>query len=57
MTGLKPCPFCGSRKIEINRIDGTREYYLTCEECGIEQPLYPTADEAVGAWNRRADCD
>lgn len=50
---LRPCPFCGSHRIQINRIYYTNEAYLRCKDCGIEQSLYDSLDEAIEAWNRR----
>lgn len=53
MDELKPCPFCGSLKIEMIKIDCTNEWFLRCEKCGIEQPLYNARSKAIKAWNRR----
>lgn len=50
---LRPCPFCGSHRIKMNRVYDTNEWYLRCEDCLIEQYLHGSLDEAIEAWNRR----
>jgi len=50
---LKPCPFCGSRKITWRSLvgpDGTLEEYRKCCECGSRGPV---SDESGRAWNIR----
>ena len=55
MTELKPCPFCGSKHICIKKTNvGT---WLQCERCFVEINLYRTEEEAIDAWNRRAEDD
>lgn len=54
MAELKPCPFCGSERIETNIISDTPQAYLKCRRCGIEQSIYPTEENAIEAWNTRA---
>lgn len=56
---LKSCPFCGSEGNAI-RIPGNfpEHYAVVCwnEECGASIGNYSmTKDEAVAAWNRRAN--
>ena len=52
---LKPCPFCGG-KAEIEMDDSWYwNYHVLCQECKIGTDCYETADEAIEAWNRRAD--
>lgn len=54
MTRLKNCPFCGGEaKLENNGIFAR----VICLKCRIWQDDYDTecADEAINAWNRRAD--
>lgn len=55
MAKLKSCPFCGSKDISIEIID--ENYSLYCEQCEIEQGLYNSLDEAINAWNRRANIE
>lgn len=56
---LKPCPFCGSSRVEImpDTIDdeGTtmKQYFamcLDCVNCGVNAD---TEDEAIAGWNKR----
>jgi hypothetical protein len=54
---LKPCPFCGSLRIELK--DNHYVWYVECADCrvscSVAQRWWP-ADMSipVGAWNRRA---
>lgn len=53
-TELKPCPFCGG-EAEVNMLLGN--YCITCKYCmgAIAPAPYQTKDEAIKAWNRRAN--
>ncbi len=61
MEKLKPCPFCGSTDIlDFNNAEmaigpNSINYGLICIECDARTGWYYTVDEAVKAWNRRAD--
>ena len=56
---LKPCPFCGGEAyLEDNEID----YLVVCSRCntavippGEEPGATATREEAIKAWNRRAE--
>lgn len=48
---LNPCPFCGG-KARFLFEDSTWVY---CEECGCEGGYYDTQEDAIEAWNIRAD--
>jgi Lar family restriction alleviation protein len=58
MSELKPCPFCGSKNIEIT---GRDKCWIRCNNCGCEGPtpanLWPTDMEAIEAWNMRGAQD
>ena len=63
MDKLMPCPFCGSKPIiktfrtfvEHQHNMGNK-FYITCPSCYIDGPgRYMTENEAIAAWNRRAD--
>lgn len=51
MIELKPCPFCGSNEIGIQRHD---EYLCFCYGCEATTGYYDSHKEAIAAWNRRA---
>lgn len=59
MEELKPCPFCGSNRVEVrdNDTDDIWEhaYQVMCWECGIRTLYCKTPERAVELWNRRAD--
>jgi Lar family restriction alleviation protein len=47
---LKPCPFCGSKDVEI-MVDVY--HFACCHECGIITTGYGNKEYAVKAWNTR----
>jgi len=55
---LKPCPFCGGEGcVQEHVFKGlTNTYGVVCLDCGAEiRQFYRTEEEAIKAWNRRAD--
>ena len=52
MTALRPCPFCGSEVLFIQRTE-TGRVYIACVECGSRSGNYGKKQDAVRAWNRR----
>lgn len=50
---LKPCPFCGSDDLDImgDSVSG----YIRCISCDSESGLHDNTDDAIAAWNQRAD--
>jgi len=48
---LRPCPFCGSNFVNMNRVG----WWVVCENCGAEGPAKETREEALATWNRRAN--
>ena len=61
MSELKPCPFCGGEAelVEHEVVGYQTDFYVECvtSECimcmgGL---CYPTENEAIEAWNRRAE--
>lgn len=53
MTELKPCPFCGSKKVRV--VTSITAGYVLCDECDAEGPLarLATGESPVDLWNRR----
>jgi Lar family restriction alleviation protein len=64
MEKLKPCSFCGSIK-SVVLIETTefvdKLYQVGCDAmkcgCGATSGLWDSEDEAIAAWNRRANDD
>ena len=66
MKELKQCPFCGSLMIRIyNLLENEPDYELMglsednwevlCQKCFATGGVRRTEDEAIEAWNMRAD--
>ena len=53
MNKLKHCPFCGSKALHTSNIFG--EHYVVCTNCTCAGPGAWTQEEAIEAWNRRAN--
>ncbi len=55
---LKPCPFCsGEAVIQLHEFCGlSNTYGVVCSDCqGRTAQFFETEQEAVNAWNRRAE--
>ena len=52
---LKPCPFCGSNKVEVRTDDEGVTWYVFCNYCGVMCGYGWFEDDVIGAWNRRAE--
>ena len=55
MTELLPCPFCASDDVRIAVTMHESWYYGECESCGGRTDYYDSQDEAIAAWNTRAE--
>ena len=53
MEELKPCPFCGGEAEDF----GVDVFWVTCKNCHIGTESFDTLQEAIEAWNRRANND
>ena len=57
MSDLKPCPFCGSKRVEIRRFwfhpDDLLKHCVYCPDCDSPSCDSDTAEEAASKWNRR----
>jgi Lar family restriction alleviation protein len=54
---LKPCPFCGSSHVlaeDFEEFD-MGMYWIRCGDCGAGCSTKDTTEEAIKAWNRRAE--
>ena len=58
MEGLKPCPFCGSNKVNViehKYYNLTNSFGVKCFNCKTESyQFFDSRTEAAEAWNRRA---
>ena len=52
-TELKPCPFCGGK--DVQRVWKWDVCYVKCQACGARASRHWTTDEAIEAWNMRAE--
>lgn len=56
MSDLKPCPFCGGKAHTCGDEDQERVCWVMCPDClASAGGNYPTMEEAITAWNTRAD--
>ena len=58
MSELKPCPFCGGEAyMETHRFNNLPDTFsVRCKHCKVQTySFYNTEQEALNAWNRRAD--
>lgn len=53
MRKKKPCPKCGSLKIEIVQTS-VRSWHVECRRCGYKGPRMPNDIAAMDAWARVA---
>lgn len=55
---LKPCPFCGSKNIELSAEeyhDKDVFYIVSCNNCGAQIEGSGRSKEAAEAWNTRCE--
>ena len=52
MSELKPCPFCGSKRVNVAEIAGN--FFAVCGNCGAEGKQMATISDAIVMWNNRA---
>lgn len=55
LNALKPCPFCGGRKIELDKPDLLfYGWFCQCSNCKATIAYNGTRESAIENWNRRA---
>lgn len=58
---LKPCPFCGDDGVELamsavpSALSGGNKQAVFCNMCFAEGPTCEKEDDAIEAWNHRAE--
>ena len=52
-SGLKPCPFCGSKDVDYMEVEEIKGTFITCFNCGSTSPVVETKEKATVFWNRR----
>lgn len=53
MKELKPCPFCGGKAARA--VTDLYFWAIRCGKCGAENGNHDTQQEAIEAWNIRAE--
>ena len=62
MVEIKKCPFCGSDEVgcwvcSSTFPNGKNPHYVRCDNCGATTDMFCSEEEALDAWNRRAEND
>lgn len=52
MEKIKPCPFCGSKKVDVCRTN-ENACWIRCGRCGADAPGDPHRKVAISIWNKR----
>lgn len=56
---LKACPFCGGEAtvviLTLSDREETKEPYVICKTCHAMSAWYMSREDAINAWNRRAN--
>ena len=52
---LKPCPFCGSKRIIIYDRGNNKGKFAICTECKVSTNVADREEDAVYLWNKRAE--
>ena len=57
MDKLRECPFCGNEGdiAEGQTYGFARQFQPCCRHCGVALDIYDTCEQAITAWNTRAD--
>ncbi len=56
MSELKPCPFCRSADVVIQKdVHGNLLWWAVCLQCDTSSGAFDSVDKAIAAWNTRAE--
>ena len=57
MDKLRECPFCGNEGdiAEGQTFGFARQFQPCCRHCGLTLDIYDTLEQAISAWNTRAE--
>ncbi len=50
-----PCPFCGRVWASVSLTKETKAWFVFCNSCLANGPILGDIDEAIYAWNKRAN--
>lgn len=57
MSDLKPCPFCGSKRISLRGSENVMNvgpfWYIICENCKVATLGDDDQEKAISQWNVR----
>jgi len=52
---LKPCPFCGSKRVKVMQLSGTKNKYAACLNCKATSNVAEREEDVVYLWNKRVE--
>ena len=50
-----PCPFCGKKWASLLQTQETKSWFVFCNSCLSNGPIIDDVNEALEAWNKRAN--
>ena len=54
LEALEPCPFCGSDNLVLDNLTDQRTWFVSCDDCEIQQIAAYKKHEAIARWNMRS---
>lgn len=52
--GFLPCPFCGSTNLTLDNLRDGDDWFVSCDNCEIQQIANYPREIAIQRWNMRA---